>query len=118
MAPPLGILKPIGKVEVEQTDDVDRVETEVPLSATLCLLAYRESGIVDGAVLEELLIYVLHLDDELLTLIVLTIHVEYSTSSVGTVAKLLGVEISDILHILLTMEHGVKEADEQLLVEL
>ena len=46
MAPPLGILKPIGKVEVEQANGVHGVQMEVPVASTLCLLAYGEGGTI------------------------------------------------------------------------
>ena len=46
MAPPLGILKPIGKVEVEQANGVHGVQMEVPVASTLCLLAYGEGGMI------------------------------------------------------------------------
>ena len=46
MAPPLGILKPIRKVEVQQTDCINGIKMEVPVASTLCLLAYGEGGMI------------------------------------------------------------------------
>ena len=118
MVPPLGILKPIGKVEVEQANGVHGVQVEVPVASTLCLLAYGEGGIVDGAVLEKLLVNVLHLHNKLLALVVLAIHVEDGAAGIHAVAQLLGVKVRHVLHVLFAMKHGVQKADEQLLVKL
>ena len=91
---------------------------KVPVTSTLCLFANGEGRIIYGAVLEELLVYVLHLYNELLALVVLAINIKDGTASISTIAKLLRIKIRDILHVLLTMKHGVQKADEQLLVEL
>ena len=61
---------------------------------------------------------VLHLHYEFLSLVILAINVEDGSAGIHTVAKLFGVEISYVLHVLFAMEHGVQETDKQLLVEL
>ena len=64
------------------------------------------------------MVYILHLHNELLSLVVLAINIEDGTASINSVAKLFGVKIHDILHVLLAMKHSVQKADEQLLVKL
>ena len=118
MVPAAGVLFTLGKVEVQEADGVDRVQVEVPVAATLCLLADGKRGIIYRAVLEELLVHVLHLHDELLATFVGAIHVEDGTASVGAVAEVLGVEVGDVAHRLLAVEQGVEETHEQLLIEL
>ena len=118
MVPAFGILQPISEVEVKQAYGVDWIEMEVPIASTLCLFANGEGRLIYGAVLEKLLIHVLHLHYELLALVALTIYIEYGTACIGTVAKLLGIKIRDVLNVLLAVKHGVQKADKQLLVEL
>ena len=118
MVPAAGVFFTLGKVEVQEADGVDRVQVEVPVAATLCLLADGKRGIIYRAVLEELLVHVLHLHDELLATLVGAIHVEDGTASVGAVAEVLGVEVGDVAHRLLAVEQGVEETHEQLLIEL
>ena len=91
---------------------------KVPFSTTLCLFAYGEGGIIYGTVLEELLIYILHFNNEFLAFVVLAIYIEYSTACISTIAKLFGIKILDVLNVLFPMEHGVQEADKQFLVKL
>ena len=91
---------------------------KVPVTSTLCLFAYGECRIIYSAVLEELLVYILHLHNELLALVVLAINIKDGTASISTIAKLLRIKIRDILHVLLAMKHSVQKADEQLLVKL
>ena len=91
---------------------------KVPIATTLCLFAYGERRIIYSAVLEELMVYILHLHNELLSLVVLAINIEDGTASINSVAKLFLVKIRDILHVLLAMKHSVQKADEQLLVKL
>ena len=91
---------------------------KVPIATTLCLFAYGERRIIYSAVFEELIVYILHLHNELLSLVVLAINIEDGTASINSVAKLFLVKIRDILHVLLAMKHSVQKADEQLLVKL
>ena len=118
VVPAVRVVESVGEVEVEQSYGVHGVEVEVPVASSLRLLTYWERGVVYGAVLEELLVHVLHLHDELLSTVVLAVHVEHCASCVHAVAELLGVEVRDLLHVLLSAEHGVEEALQQLLVEL
>ena len=103
MVPALCVLKTVGKVEVQQANRVDWIEMEVPVSSTLCLFSDGERRIIDGAVFEELLVYVLHLHDEFLSLVILAIYVEDGSAGIHTVTKLFGVEISYVLHVLFAM---------------
>ena len=118
MVPALGVLKAVSKIEVQQTDGVDRIEMKIPLASTLRLFADGKRGIVDGAVFEKLLVDVLHLYNKLLALVVLTINIEHGAAGIDAVAKLLRVEICDILNVLFAMEHRVQKAYKQFLVKL
>ena len=88
MVPALGILQTFGQVEVGQTDGVYWIEMKVPIATTLCLFVYGERRIIYSAVLEELMVYILHLHNELLSLVVLAINIEDGTASINSVAKL------------------------------
>ena len=74
--------------------------------------------LIDGAVFEELLIHILHLDDKLLALLVLAIDIKDGAPGISTVAQLLRVEVSHILYILFATKQCVEETYQQLLVEL
>ena len=91
---------------------------KVTIATTLCLFAYGERRIIYSAVLEELMVYILHLHNEHLFLVVLAIHVEDGAAGIHAVAQLLGVKVRHVLHVLFAMKHGVQKADEQLLVKL
>ena len=66
----------VGEGEVEHTNRIHILQTVVPL-ALGSLLADRSGGIVEAAVLEIALLCLLHLHDELLTLLCLTVNIEY-----------------------------------------
>ena len=117
MVPAPCVFQPVGEIEVQQADGVDGVEVEIPVASALRLFADGERGVVDGAVLEELLVDILHLDNELLALVVLTVDVEHGAAGVHPVTELLGVQIGDFLHVLLAAEHGVEEAFQEFFVE-
>ena len=90
---------------------------KIPIATTSGLLSDRESGIVYCPVLEKFLIYILHFNNKLLSLVILTIDIKYSTTLIDTVAELLRIEIRYILYILLAMKHGIKKTYQQFLVE-
>ena len=85
----------LGEHEVENADGVYAVQLEVPV-ATRGLLADGVCGIEDAAVLEELLVDVLHLDDELLAAVVLAVHVEDCTALTDVGPEVLAVEVVDV----------------------
>ncbi len=89
MMPATGILEAFGKIEVQKAYRVDGIQMEVPVTASTSLLADGKSGIIDGAILEELLVDVLHLHNEFLALFVFAIYIEDGTPGVDAVAKAL-----------------------------
>ena len=103
-------------VEVEKRHGIDVVELEVPVGALNGLLTYGEGGVEERAVLEELLVGVLHLDDEFLAILTLAIDVEDGLTLGIVVADVFGVEVLDVLDHLLAVEEAIEKADEQLLV--
>ena len=103
-------------VEVQQRHGIYAGEIEVPVGAFLGLLADGERGIKQGAVLEEFLIGILHLDNEFLAVLALTIHIEDGLACRGVVAEMLGVEILHVLDNLLAGEEAIEEIDQQVLV--
>ncbi len=106
------------EIEIQQTDGINRTEMEIPVTSTLSLLTDRKGGVIDGAVFEELLIHILHLDNKLLALLVLAIDIKDGAPGISTVAQLLRVEVSHILNILFATKQRVEETYQQLLVEL
>ena len=91
---------------------------KVPVASTVCLLTYGKRRIINSTVLEEFLIDILHLNNKLLAFVILAIYIKNGTAGICTVAKLLRVEIRNVLYVLLAMKHGIQKADEQLLVKL
>lgn len=89
------------KGEIQDTDHIDSLQFIIPLTAP-CLLTDREGGVENAAVLKELLLATLHLDKEFLTLLVLTIYIEYGAAVILLSSKMLRVEIGHILNHLLT----------------
>ena len=89
------------KGEIQDTDHIDSLQLIIPL-ATPRLLTDRKGGVENAAVLEELLLATLHLDKEFLTLLILTVHVEYSPTVILLGSEMFGVEIGHILNHLLT----------------
>lgn len=105
------------KTEVQDADGIDALQAVVPL-ATGRLLADGEGGVVHATILEELLLTLLHLHQEMLTLLVHAIYVEHRTAVVLLRAQVLRVQVGDLADLLPPVQQGVQEADEQLLVRL
>ncbi len=118
VVPTAGIGQTLRKIEIQQTNSVNGVQVEIPVAAALSLLADGKGGIVNRAVLEELLVDVLHLHDKLLAAVVLAVNVEDGTARVQTVAELLGVQVSNVAHVLLAVEYGVQKTHKEFFVEL
>ena len=106
----------LGKREVQYADGVHVVEFIVPV-APLGLLGDRESGIIDGAVLVKVLVYILHLHDNARTGVRRAVHVKDSTTSLFVRAELLTVLIGDVGNDRITIEQRIEEAHQQVLVE-
>ena len=107
----------VGEDEVEDADGVHGLQLEVPV-ASHGLLPDGERGIVDAAVLEVVLLGLLHLDDELLALLVLAVDVEDGLAVDVACAEMFVVEVGDVADDLMTVEQGIEETDEQVLVHL
>ena len=89
---------------------------EVPVSTLGSLLLYRECRIIQRTVLEMLLVGVLHLDDELLALLILAVHVEDGLAVGVHIPHVLAVEEFHVLDDLLLSEKRVKEVDKKVFV--
>ena len=72
----------------------------------------------EHAVLEELLLAALHLHQELLTVLVLAVHVEHGAPVGLARAQVLGVQVSQLLDLLTTVKQAVDEASQKVLVHL
>ena len=103
-------------VEVEQRNSIDMIELEIPVIPLGCLLANRESGVEEGAVLEISLVGILHFNDELLAVFSFAIHVEDSLAVGINITDVLRVQIRNVLNNLSAIEQAVEEANEQILV--
>ena len=66
--------------EVEEPNGVYAVQMIVPFFSPFALFSYGESGVVDSPIFEELLINILHFNDEPVSLLVLAVHVEDGAS--------------------------------------
>ena len=105
------------KREVQYPDDVHRLQPIVPLPL-VSLFPNRKRRIIKTAVLEKLLLPALHLHQNLLTLLVLAIHVENRAAVSLARPKMLRVKVSQILDLLLPSQQTVDETLQQVLVHL
>ena len=92
------------------------IELEIPVIPLGCLLANRESGVEEGAVLEISLVGILHFNDELLAVFSFAIHVEDGLAVGIDISHMLRIQIRHILHNLSAIKQAVEEANEQILV--
>lgn len=106
----------LGKREVQYADGVHVVEFIVPV-APLGLLGDGECGIIDGAVLVKVLVYILHLHDDARTGVRRAVHVKDSTASLFVRAELLAVFIGDVGNDRVAIEQRIEETHQQILVE-
>ena len=91
-------------------------ELIVPNVTLLGLLADWEGCVVERTVFKKSLIGILHLDDKLLTLLVLTIDVENGLAFRANIPDVFAVEKRHVLYDLLAIKEGVEKVDEQVLV--
>ena len=103
-------------VEVEQRNSIDMIEFEIPVAPLWCLLANRESGVEEGAILEISLVGILHFHDELLAVFAFAIYVEDSLAVGIDISDVLRVQIRYVLYNLSAIKQAVEEANEQILV--
>ena len=103
-------------VEVQQGYRIYAREIEIPVRALLRLLTNGERGIEQGAVLEEILVCVLHLHNELLAVLALAIDVENRTACRRILAEVLRIEILHVLYHLCAIKQAIEEVDQQLLI--
>jgi Na+/H+ antiporter NhaA len=108
----------VREYEIQYAYGIDAFQIEVPVRAALTLLAYGKSGVEYASVFKIALLYLLHLNDELLAVLVLAIYVENSLSFTIVFTKFLAVEVLYVLDDLLVVKQGVQETDEQVLVHL
>ena len=106
----------VGEDEIQDTYRIDTFESEIP-DTFLPLILDRKGGIENASVLKELLLCLLHLNNERLTLLVLTIYIEDGTAIAKTIAKILAIEICKVFHHLFTFEKRVEKANQQVLIK-
>ena len=106
------------QVEVQKGNSIYMVKFEVPVCTLGSLFTDRECGIEQRAVLEILLVSVLHLNDELLALLILAIHIKDVLALSKDIPHMLTVQVLHILDDLKTVKQRVQKVDEQILVRL
>jgi hypothetical protein len=106
------------EAEIEDADGIDSLQAVVPFGSALGLLTNGKGGIEDASVLEELLLAPLHLNKELLPLLVLAIDIKHGFAVKFRCAHVFGVQIGQVRYQFPPVEHGIKETDEQILVHL
>ena len=87
------------EAEVEDADDVHALQLVVPVAAA-GLFADGKCGVIQAAVLEELLLAALHLHQELFAELVLAVHVEHGAAVGLARAQVLGVQVRQFLDLL------------------
>ena len=83
------------KTEIQYADGVDAFQSVIPFT-TWRLLADGERGVIDAAVLEELLFAFLHLYQEIFTPFVLTIYVKYCTAVIDLCTQTFRIQVGDL----------------------
>ncbi len=111
-----GIKGFFAEIEVEECHGVDVLELEIPFVSFSRLFANGESGIEKRAVLEVLLVGILHFHYELFSVLVFAIHVKYGFALGIDIADVLAVEVGHVANDLLTIEKRVEKVDEQVFV--
>ena len=106
----------IGKDEIQNPDCIDPFKFKIP-NSFLTLILDRKSGIEYTSVLKELLLGLLHLNDERLSLLILTVNIKDSSAITIAIAKVLTVKIGKIPHHFLAFEQRIEEANQQILIE-
>ena len=103
--------------EIQDPHRINILQAIVPL-ALGSLLTDWISGIVDAAVLEILLLRFLHLHDDAATVRQLTIDIKHSLAVSEALAQMLVVQVGEARNLKLVLKQGVKETDQQILVQL
>ena len=103
--------------EIENTDGIYALEFKVPF-ASWSLLLNRERTVIYASVLEIILFSLLHLDKELLTLFILAINIKHRFAFRCHMTEMLSIEILQIFDHFPPIEKGIKETDQQFLVDL
>jgi len=103
--------------EIQDADGIDRLQAEEP-SALLALRTDGERRVIDRAVLEPLQLCLLHLDDDLVALLVLAINIEYGAPVLLCVAQQLVGQQCEALDDLSPLQQGVDKVERQVLVGL
>lgn len=101
--------------EVQNANSINGFQFEVPVAA-LDLLTNGERGVEHTAVFEKTPCRFLHFDDELLTPVVLAIHIKQSLAPGLEHPQLLRIQIGHVHDVLFFVEQRVQEADEQVFV--
>ncbi|OQA11261.1 MAG: hypothetical protein BWY66_00027 [bacterium ADurb.Bin374] len=104
--------------EVKDGDGIDRLEIVVPFALD-DLFANRKRRVIQGAILEELLLALLDLDDELLTTLGLAVEVENRPTIEIAVSKMLVFHITNRFdRAMLILQQFVQKIEKKFLVIL
>ena len=105
------------KYKIQNADGIDTLQLKVPF-ALLCLLLNGEGTVEDAPVLEIFLIRLLHLNEDLLSFLILAVNVKDSLAVRCRLPEMLAVKIFQVLNHLLAVKEGIEETDQQFLVDL
>ena len=94
------------KREIQDTHHIDSLQLIIPFSP-FGLFTNRKSRIKDTAVLEELLFTTLHLNQELLALLILTIDIKYGPTVIFLCSEMFCIKVSYILDYLLLEQERI-----------
>ncbi len=108
----------IAEDEVQDTYGIDCFQAIVPILSLNGLLTNGKRGIIDATFLEESLFSFLHLYQEFLPSVVLTIDVEHCPPITLLRPQMFGIQIGDIRNYLFARQQCIQETDEQLFVQL
>ena len=101
--------------EVQHTYGIDTAQAVIPI-AFLGLVTDWEGAVEYAPVLEELLLCLLHLNEDALACYRLAIDIEYSLAFCFCRAELFGIQICKVCNFLMTLQQGIQETDEQILI--
>ena len=85
------------------------LEFIIPNFSFLRLLTNRECGIIEGTVFEVFLAGILHLNDKLLTFLILTIYIEYCLAVCTYITNMLTIKECYVFYNLFTIKQRVEK---------
>ena len=107
------LLLEIHRGEIQKSHQTDRIYLIFPGRTTLALTGNRLRNVIDAPVLEKGLRLVLHLHDDVFTLVGLTIDVVYQRPVFLKQSRLFLVEEGEVDDMFLALEQTVEEVEQQ-----